>query len=102
MLGGEWGSIHEGGGRREGKAALPVVLPTLSYHPENHGLNLTHKCPCSVDSTGRTLWWQQTLLWPAVGLTVLDSLLFSEAQAVSPIAHPRTGVLHLLQAKSPM
>lgn len=31
------GSIHEGGGQHEGKAALPVFLPTLSYHSENHG-----------------------------------------------------------------
>lgn len=41
------GSIHEGGGQHESKAALPVFLPTLSYHSENHGH--THKCPCSVD-----------------------------------------------------
>lgn len=53
---------HRGGGQQEGETALPVVLPTLSYHPENHGLNFTHKCPCSVDSTGWTLWWHQTLV----------------------------------------
>lgn len=37
------GGVHEGGGQREDKAALPVLLDRyLSYHPESHGLNFTH------------------------------------------------------------
>lgn len=43
---------------------LYLLFSPLSATTQRTMGSISH---CSEDSTGWTLWWQQTLLWPAVG-----------------------------------
>lgn len=62
------------------EAALPVVLPALSYHPENHGLNFTLFC---------RLYRVDPVVAADPPLACSGGCLLSEAHAAPPKAHHR-------------